>query len=307
MSEPGFNDTLSEMKIKPGVMQENSLGSYLRERREAAGKTAQHVAEALKISVRQITWIESDAWSQFPAPAIARGFIRSYARFVGISWDEIANRLPVELTAVSLIGDAKPALSTPFSDSGARFLNKSGSGNWRYLLGATLLAITAFAFLLFQYAEKNGYFPHSLNGANVSSPVSPESKIPEVSTEKASQVPETVVDTFRVPENREQSTILAPNVSETSVSGVAEAKKVTFESQVVLKAREDSWLQVKGINGQVLYSKLLKTGSEEKFDIADGLNIKIGNAAGVDVFVKGSPYSFPFSKETNVANLVINK
>jgi len=27
----------------------------------------------------------------------------------------------------------------------------------------------------------------------------------------------------------------------------------------------------------------------------------------VDVFVKGSPYSFPVSKETNVANLGMNK
>lgn len=307
MSEPGFNGIHSEMEQKPGVIQESSLGLYLRSRREETSKTAQHVAEALKISIRQVGWIESDSWSQFPAPAIARGFVRSYARFVGIDWNEIANRLPAELTTVSLIGDAKPALSTPFSDSSARFLNKSGSGNWRYLLGASILAVIAFVFLLFQYAEKNGYFHHNLNDVNASSSVSAESKISEVSSEKSSQVADTVVDTFRAQESRDQVASPVANFGEISGSGSAEGLKVNVESQVIVKAREDSWLQVKGFNGQVVYSKLLKSGSEEKFDIADGLNMKIGNAAGVDVFVKGSPYSFPVSKETNVANLVINK
>jgi hypothetical protein len=128
MSEPGFNGIHSEMEQKPGVIQESSLGLYLRSRREETSKTAQHVAEALKISIRQVGWIESDSWSQFPpqqSRVVLSGRMPGLSR---IDWNEIANRLPAELTTVSLIGDAKPALSTPFSDSSARFLNKSGSG-----------------------------------------------------------------------------------------------------------------------------------------------------------------------------------
>ena len=81
---------------------------------QTSNKSMQDVADALKISVRQIVCIESDDWAQFPAPAIARGFVRSYARFIGVEWAEIVEKLPAQLTTVSLIGDAKPSIA-PFA------------------------------------------------------------------------------------------------------------------------------------------------------------------------------------------------
>jgi hypothetical protein len=70
--------------------------------------------------------------------------------------------------------------------------------------------------LLFQYAEKNGYFHHNLNDVNASSSVSAESKISEVSSEKSSQVADTVVDTFRVQESRDQVASPVANFGEIS-------------------------------------------------------------------------------------------
>ncbi|WP_339937220.1 RodZ domain-containing protein [Undibacterium luofuense] len=307
MSDPGLDDKkLNELVIVDGHNVE-SVGSFLRFKREAVNKSMQDVADALKISVRQIVCIESDDWAQFPAPAIARGFVRSYARFIGVEWAEIVEKLPAQLTTVSLIGDAKPSLSAPFSDSGKKFLNKSGSGNWRYLLGAAFLAIIACTILVFQFAEKNGYFSQHLDQLSSTPPVPAELPAPEGTHKKTSHVAETVVDTFGGTQKSESSAVLPDSMSEISSSKTIDNVKSNSESSLMIKAREDSWIQVKGINGQMVFSKLLKAGNEEKFDIADGLSVKIGNAAGVDVFVKGSPYSFPVSKETNVANLVINK
>lgn len=307
MSDPGLDGKkFNDLTIVDGY-QAGTVGSFLRSRREAVNKSMQDVADALKISVRQITCIESDDWAQFPAPAIARGFIRSYARFVGVEWIEIVEKLPAQLTTVSLIGDVKPSLSAPFSDSGKKFLNKSGSGNWRYLLGAAFLAIIACAFLLFQFAEKNGYFSRHSNQHSPVSTFPAELPASDAPHGKISNVAETVVDTFSGPKKNEHASVLPFSSSETSSSKTLDNVKPNTESSLMIRAREDSWIQIKGSSGQMVFSRLLKAGSEEKFDIADGLSVKIGNAAGVDVFVKGSPYSFPISRETNVANLVINK
>ncbi|MBR7782994.1 helix-turn-helix domain-containing protein [Undibacterium luofuense] len=307
MSEPGLIDEKFNDLATVGGGEAGTVGSFLRFRREIVNKSTQDVADALKISVRQIVYIESDEWSQFPAPAIARGFVRSYAKFVGVEWNEIVEKLPVALTTVSLIGDERPSLSAPFSDSGKKFLNKSSSGNWRYLLGAIFLALIACAFLMFQFAEKNGYFSQHLNQVSSAPSASAELPVSGTSNEKTSQVAETVIDTFGRTQKVDSASGVAINVNEISSSNVIDNLKSNSESFLTIKAREDSWIQIKGINGQMVFSKLLKAGSEEKFDIADGLSVKIGNAAGVDVFVKGLPYSFPVSKETNVANLVINK
>lgn len=62
----------------------NSLGSHLKEEREEAGYSIDEVADATNIAPRYIRAIEEHDFSQFPADVYAKGFIRSYAKFLDL-------------------------------------------------------------------------------------------------------------------------------------------------------------------------------------------------------------------------------
>lgn len=61
-----------------------SAGSMLRTAREARGESLSDVAHALKLSSRQIEAMEMDRFDLLPGPAFVRGFLRNYARYLGV-------------------------------------------------------------------------------------------------------------------------------------------------------------------------------------------------------------------------------
>jgi cytoskeleton protein RodZ len=66
-----------------------SLGEFLRQEREKRGITIEQVASATKINVRLLHLLESDQYSELPAKPFIRGFVNSYARFIGVDSKEI--------------------------------------------------------------------------------------------------------------------------------------------------------------------------------------------------------------------------
>ena len=74
-------------------------------------------------------------------------------------------------------------------------------------------------------------------------------------------------------------------------------------NQLRLKFRQDSWIQVKRENGTVLTSHLARAGTEEVFDMKEGLQLRIGNAAGVDGWLRGKSMGIAPGKDSNVLNM----
>ena len=63
---------------------ERGPGSRLREAREAANTTVDKVAAALLLDSDTIRALEADAFDRLPAPTFVRGYLRGYARIVGL-------------------------------------------------------------------------------------------------------------------------------------------------------------------------------------------------------------------------------
>lgn len=61
-----------------------TVGSILKEAREAKHLTLENVEEATKIRVRFLEAIEVDDYSSLPSLAYAKGFVKNYAEFLGI-------------------------------------------------------------------------------------------------------------------------------------------------------------------------------------------------------------------------------
>lgn len=69
-----------------------SFGEEMRRQREIRGISLKEIADSTKISKRYLEAIEKDAYGTLPAPVFTRGFVREYARYLGLNPDEAVNR-----------------------------------------------------------------------------------------------------------------------------------------------------------------------------------------------------------------------
>jgi cytoskeletal protein RodZ len=67
----------------------DSIGTKLREVREARNQTLEQVSQALRIRPYHLQALESDDYSAIPSAAQARGFLRNYAEYLGLNVDEL--------------------------------------------------------------------------------------------------------------------------------------------------------------------------------------------------------------------------
>jgi len=64
------------------------LSAWLTAGREARGWTREHVARTTRIPMRTVENLEGGRWDELPADVFVRGFLRGYARCVGLSVDD---------------------------------------------------------------------------------------------------------------------------------------------------------------------------------------------------------------------------
>ena len=63
------------------------LGALLRNKREKMGLTYAQISERTKLRPEFIEALENEDWDRLPSPAYVKGFIRSYARVLGLAED----------------------------------------------------------------------------------------------------------------------------------------------------------------------------------------------------------------------------
>ena len=117
----------------------DELGAALRSERERRGLRIEDVADHLKISARHLRALEEGDAAALPHPAYARGFIRSYAAYLGMSPDEIHNALNGVASP-----EAAPEAPLPTPKPAPRE-RRGGRGFAGFVLGLAVLAGCAYA------------------------------------------------------------------------------------------------------------------------------------------------------------------
>src|SRR3954447_13842836 len=77
---------------QPQLSELASFGEELRREREIRGISLKEIADATKISKRFLEAIERNDHKTLPAPVFTRGFVREYARYLGLNAEEMVNR-----------------------------------------------------------------------------------------------------------------------------------------------------------------------------------------------------------------------
>jgi cytoskeleton protein RodZ len=90
-------------------MRKESLGEYLKRERELRQISLEEVAEGTKIAIYRLRAMEADCWDKLPAEIFVKGFIKSYAEFIGLVPEDVilryqeyaAQESPDELTELA--------------------------------------------------------------------------------------------------------------------------------------------------------------------------------------------------------------
>lgn len=82
-----------------------NLGAYLKSEREARGFSLAEVAAETRVPESSLRSIEEDRLDDLPGEVFVRGFLRAYARCVGLEPEEVVSRLdrPVPRPSMPLV------------------------------------------------------------------------------------------------------------------------------------------------------------------------------------------------------------
>lgn len=121
-----------------------SLGERFRAAREQRGLTLSDVSEHLRIRSVYLAAIEDENWAAAPAPIYTRGFLRTYARYLGLDSEQAVAEFAA--ATQSEAQPEPPAYSTYRSPRSIRPL---------LLLGA-LIAVLLVAWVVYLYSMPAG-------------------------------------------------------------------------------------------------------------------------------------------------------
>ncbi|MFJ2986714.1 helix-turn-helix domain-containing protein [Collimonas sp. NPDC087041] len=294
-----------------------SLGAQLAAKREQLGWSVAEVASHLKLAPRQIDAIEADNYAALPTMVMTRGFIRSYAKLLGLDATALLAQISPAAAPREVPSARHSQLSTPFSESRFSLMGRSKFAYKWLVVGAVLLLLLAVAIRLdllpmvenALHASAERATAAATSSAAASGQTSAELPLPAASAEAAAtatqassnQAPSPAAGAAVTPEPAAN----APAATATAVAATPAAAAGAGGNQLNLDFRQDSWVEIKRADNTVLISRLVKAGDSQSFDVTQPVSITIGNLAGVDATLRGEPVDLKAGSKTNVARLTL--
>jgi cytoskeleton protein RodZ len=326
MSDAGNNGTMLGNEGGEFNQRMRSPGARLAAYREGRGWSIEQVASQLNLAPRQVQAIENDDYPALPPLAILRGFVRAYAKLLKVD----AAPLLAEIGGETMVATDLPALrrASPARFSEPRFTSitdRRGPSGKQFFLLALVVAALASAWVLWSSPNSSDALASlfgrletewaNASGSNAT-PAPPSEPVDGMHSPAAEPAPGPSSDTVvRAPAFEMSEPVAPPQaVSQAPIPPVAPAPPETNgapSSQpaapaetLVLKAHQDSWLQVKraGSNTSII-SRAVKAGETETVEIKEPVSVVIGNVSGVDATLRGRPLELKAHASNNVARL----
>ena len=280
---------------EPGAT-ELGVGRALAEARQAQGLTLADVAQQLKFMPRQIESLEAERFEALPGPTIARGMVRTYARFLKIDPEPLLQSMTGHVDAP----DATPQLAArfnqpvPFSDNGRRstvlYLALSAGVlaiagglvyEWRHERAAAPSAAATPAPAVRQAsAERKAVRAQAAPSAPpvaIEPPPQPAPPPPQAAVPPAPPPP------AAVPKEAPQPKPASVEPAEPPAPKAAEPKASSGPNRLVLRFEQDAWAEVTDAAGRSLVSSLNAAGTERVVRGTPPFSLVIGNAQHVKV------------------------
>jgi cytoskeleton protein RodZ len=264
-----------------------SVGAGLRAVRERLGWKLPEVADTLRIRQEFLEAIEAGNLAALPGPAYRSGFVRSYARTLGLDPDEILRRFRAE-GGLPDPARTETRFITTVPDSGVPkgaavmvgiVLLLAGYGIWYHYSGTQR-----------RLAEQVPAVPAQL--APLATP--PKLEVAPITPAPAPAPVTPGPTTAPAPAATPAATTPAP-VAGTTLPATVPATPAPGAG-LVISATQDAWIEVHDPAGNILFSKVLHPGESWPVPQESGLTLTTGNAGGTVITnngVAGAPLGAP--------------
>ncbi len=253
-----------------------TLGEELRRLREEKGHTIREVSDATHIGSRFLQAIESDNYSILPGGIFNRGFVRSYARFVGLDEDQALQLYGQQLEAH---GGEAPRTLAPSLEG----IEEEASSPWGSiaLIVIILLVLSAGFYVAYRWFKGGPVTDELVHSAT------PSPTVPLV----ASPTPNTGGLT---PDSASASTSVSPALTPTPETTASPAPPLTGNLQVKVQVTgaDPCWLKVT-TDANPSAMGTLNPGDVREFAATDKMILSLGNALTVTATLNGRPMKLP--------------
>lgn len=243
-----------------------AFGNWLRREREAREVSLAEIADVTKISKSYLQALEEGRFDVLPAPLFAKGFLREYAKYVGLDPDEVVNSY---LTAMRE--------SEPESSSDETSPTRRDSFEWT----SGVLLATALVLLLGAIGFAGFWVERSQN------------RDPAPRAQTPPELPPAIDRPEIAPAQSEPLTIPSEPVAEPEPTSLAPLV-------VTIDFKEDCWVEA-SVDGRRRLSELHVQGESLQIEAEGRVELTLGNPAGVSIEVNGEPYSLADFRPGRVA------
>ncbi len=285
------------------------FGATLAAARESRGMSVAEVAERLKLSPRQIEALEAEDWSSLPDPVFVRGFVRNYAKLVGVAPEAL----------MPAVDGAEAVTQTITAPSAGVRLGSSPVARW--LLLPLLLVVLFVAVVVGLYtwlrqgenallpaetalpAEQAAALPAAPGAVQDGIVAAGPQTLAPAATEPPPAAPNADTPTAREPaasggpaptparlqaDNPPPAPPAAPRAASAQDAAASSPAQSQAQGRVSMRftPAEDAWIQV--VDGKGMrFSKLVRGGSSEVVSGTPPFRLVVGNAANVSLVYNG--------------------
>ena len=270
----------------------SSVGQILRDAREAQGIMLEDVAVRLRLMHRQIEAIETDDFDSLGQPVFARGFVRNYARLLGLDPETLLARM-----------DGAPAEPSPVSHAEPPQARSWLTSPWLILMLLGLLVAVAIPVALYLWLNSEVEEDHTTHAAPTVQPAPAQQPLTQPTQQSSEVAP--VQETPLLP--------AAPTESPAAVTDAADAGAPAMpesdagKSVLHLEFGEESWVEIKDASGRMQHRQLNPAGSRVDVYGRPPFDVVIGNAAQARMTYNGRPIDLKPFIEVTVARFTLEE
>lgn len=288
-----------------------TAGGVLREAREASGIHIAALAVALKVPVSKLEALEADNYDALPDTVFVRALASSVCRTLKLDPHSVLSLLPQSKSPT--LATKSAGLNAPVKVSAGKSASSSGS-----FPGSASRSVTLIVLALLVGALVLVFFPRQQEGV-VNSTAAPSSSQttagvlePQVGAASSEVALPNVGE--RAPDNTTSPVTSRPDagapaaVAENAASApIASASGAVAPpaGALVLRARSESWVQVRDSAGAVVLKRSLGAGESVSVTGAMPLTVVVGRADATEVFVRGKPFDLTAVSRENVARFEV--
>ncbi len=267
----------------------SSFGAQLKQEREKQGVSLEDISLTTKIGTRMLRALEEEHFDQLPGGIFNKGFIRAYARCLGLDEEQaIADYLVAtgaSPAARKFDNDQAPDLS-PLIEPPPREPSQSPGLPWGTLAVALLIVALGFAGW--------GFYFRDSEKTDDSAPPSNTVSAQPVAAEPVPTEPKPASDTPAKPVEQKapapEPTAAAPAAVSTPTAVPDQPRPAipangTF--QVLIRAHEDSWLSI-SVDGEIVTRSLLTAPAQKSVRAQNEIVIRAGNVGALDFEFNGT-------------------